>query len=70
MNTTRRQCPKCRHTAVSNAFGDLWVHCSFCDVDTVAAPAPKWSDAAGGGAFKTTDGVVVAVHLVDGKKAP
>lgn len=33
--TGARWCPKCRYASDGNRYGAPWMHCSFCDVDTV-----------------------------------
>ena len=37
IKATGYQCPKCRHMAYERlSVCGPWMHCSFCDVDTVA----------------------------------
>lgn len=34
IKATTRMCSGCGHTELVNAFGQPWLHCSFCDVST------------------------------------
>lgn len=35
-----RQCPKCERGYAVDTFGQSWMHCSFCNVDTDALYGP------------------------------